>query len=293
MSAPKTTQLINGLWKCSETEYHADSEWVSNSDLKLFRDSIPRYHGLRIAKTIQPDDDSSARALGTAVHACLLQPDKVNDLFLQWPAGDGKTAEVKRAREAVCRDAGCAADPKVRTFNGRTIVTVKEWETANRMADAARQHPLVKEMIDMPGYCEQAVRVESPEFGKMKSRFDKLFATGHILEIKSTRRLHPEAFSRDVHTLGYHRQAAFYEDVRDLAMGSGPGVFVFAVICSIEPYETVVYSLEEKARDLGRLENYQLLAELRDRRERNDWSSRWATVQRLDLPYYAYPKEQR
>ena len=293
MTATIPTQLINGLWKCTESEYHADTEYVSNSDLRLFRDSIPRYHGLRIAKTIAPEDDTSARALGTAVHACLLQPSIVNDLLVQWPVGDGKQAEVKRARERVSTEAGHTANPKIRTIGERTIVTVDEWNQAKAMAAAALKHPLVAEMVEMPGYCEQAVRVNSPETGKIKARFDKLFETGHILEIKTTRRLHPEAFSRDAYSLGYHRQAAFYEDVRDLAMGAGQGVFVFVVICSIEPYETVVYSLEEKARDLGRLENYQLLAELRERQERNDWSSRWAKVQRLDLPYYAYPREQR
>lgn len=284
-------QLINGLWTCAEAEYHADTEYVSNSDLRLFRDSIPRYHGIKNG-TIKEDDDSPARALGSALHACLLQPEKVNDMFLQWPAGDGKQPEVKRAREAVSVAGGHTAQPKVRTEKGRTIITADEWETAQRMADAARQHPLVAEMIVMPGYCEQSIKVEHPDYGKMKSRFDKLFETGHILELKTSRRLHPEAFSRDAHLYGYHRQAAFYEDVRDLAMGPGQGVFVFVVICSIEPYETVVYMLEERAREFGRIENYELLTELQDRRERDDWSSRWAVTQRLDLPYYAYPREQ-
>lgn len=294
MSAPKPkTQLVNGLWNCTATEYFADAEYVSNSDLRLFRDSIPRYYGLRIAKTIK-DVDSAARTIGTIWHACLLQPDRRNEMFVQWPKGDGKTSEIRRAREAVSPAGGHAAEPKDRTApDGRMIVTVDEWDEANRMADAARKHPLVAEMLEMPGYCEQAVKVVSPDFGKLRARFDKLFETGHILELKSTRRLHPEAFSRDVHSMGYHRQAAFYEDVRDLAMGPGLGVFMFAVTCSIEPYETVVYRIEERARELGRLENYQLLAELRERREKNDWSSRWAGVQPLDLPYYAYPREER
>src|SRR6185436_8219487 len=194
MSAPRRTQAINGLWRCTAVEYHADNEYISHSMLEEFRESIPRYAGLFVTKTIEPDDRSVAMALGTAFHAFLLQPDIVNDLLVQWPEGDGKTAEVQKARRDVCPQAGHTAVPKVRNVGGRTIVTVDQWDQAQRMADAARKHPLVREMVDLPGYCEQAVRVECSELGRRKVRFDKLFEAGHILELKSTRRMNPDAF---------------------------------------------------------------------------------------------------
>jgi len=274
-------------------EYHADTAYVSHSALDEIRNSIPRYHGLYVAKTIERDRDSSALALGSAVHALVLQPAIANDLIVLWPEGDGKKTEVKQARDRVCAAAGHSALPKVRTVNGRMIVTKDEWDEASKMADSARKHPLVKELVEMDGFCEQSVRVVHPEFGQMKARFDKLFPAGHVLEIKTTRRSSPEAFSRDTHAFGYHRQAAFYEDVRDLALGAGQGIFLFVTICSIEPYETIVYRLEPSAIEVGRNENQALLIELNARRRAKDWSSRWGGMEPryLDLPHWAYPKD--
>jgi len=293
MSAPKKIQAINGLWQGTATEYHSDNEYISHSMLEDFRDSIPRFAGLFVTKTIAADESSQAQALGTAFHAFLLEPDIVNDLLVKWPEGDGKTAEVQRARKNVCPQAGNAATPKVRHVGARTIVTADQWDQAQRMADSARQHPLVRSMVDLPGYCEQAVRVECSELGKRKARFDKLFEAGHILDLKSTRHMDPKAFAKDAYNLGYFRQAATYEDVRDIAMGAGQAVFIYVATCSEEPFETIVYEVEREALALGREENRELLFELRDRQRRDDWSSRWSGLQRLNAPQWARRQSER
>jgi PDDEXK-like uncharacterized protein DUF3799 len=272
-------ESIKGLWNCDNRTYHADTEYVSHSMLEAFRDSIPRFHGLYIDRSIEPDPETPALALGTAFHVLSLEPEKQDDLLVVWPVGDGRKTEIKEARARVSAEAA-------RT--GKTVLTAEQWDQAQRMADSARAHPVVKEILDEPGYCEQSVRVECPEVGKRKARFDKLFLAGHILDLKTTRHLRPEAFSRDVYVFGYHRQAACYEDVRDLAMGAGQGIFLYAVTCSIEPFETVAYQMEMSAIGAGRAENYALSMELKGRRESGDWSSRWLGVQRLDIPRWAY-----
>lgn len=275
---------IEGLWNCTNREYHADVEYTSHSMLEEFRDSIPRFHGLYIEHSIPPEPDTAALALGTAFHVLVLEPDRQNDLLVVYPVGDGRKTEIKEARERIRLDA---------EKHGKTVITAEQWDQAQRMAERCRIHPLVKEMLEEPGYYEQSIRIDCPDTGKRKVRFDKLFPAGHIFDLKTTRHLRPQAFGRDVYMFGYHRQAAYYEDVRDLAMGEGQGLFIYAVTCSVEPFETVAYQMELSALSAGRAENYQLLMELKQRRETGDWSSRWQGLQKLDIPYWAYREIER
>jgi hypothetical protein len=90
--------------------------------------------------------------------------------------------------------------------------------------------------------------------------------------------------------MGYHFQAAHFEDVRDAAMGAGNGFFWFLVVDSEPPHRDVVlYEMEEAAKCLGRAENRRLLSELHRCREADDWRGRWSKdVHRLQLPRWAY-----
>lgn len=272
---------IKGLWDCDNETYHSETNYVSNSQLDEFRESVERYHGLFIAKTIERPAPTPAKMLGTLLHTCILEPGKEDERFLIQPPGDGRTASVKEARQRVTTEA---------RKTGMTIVTAEHWDTAKRMADAVhdrKRHPAICDALEVPGLCEQSVLVEG-EFGKMKSRFDKIFDAGHILDLKTTRNVQPSAFGRDAVNYGYHRQAAFYEDVRDLAMGEGPGVFYHLAIWSEEPYDAILYEMDPVLKNIGRKENRALLAELQRRRQRNDWSPRYKGVQRLEAPAWAY-----
>lgn len=272
---------ITGLWNVTAEEYHADSEYVSHSALEEFRDSIPRYAGIHIHRTIPRAAATPAMVQGTVTHAFILEPDTIHDRFLVKPEGDGRKAEVKEARQVV-------EDTARKT--GKTIITLEQWQTAKRMAESVRdkrRHPEICEVLETDGLCEQSIRAES-EYGGIKSRFDKLFPAGHALDIKTSSVLPPPAFARQAFNLGYHRQAAFYEDVLDLAFGVGQGTFLFLMIWTEEPYDAILYEMEVAARSLGRAENHALLAELAERRAANNWTSRWGGLQTLELPSYAY-----
>lgn len=276
---PKGFDVEDFFWTCDSATYHRDFNYVSHSALEEFRDSIPAYYGMYVTQELERGEPTDALALGTALHGLLLEPELIEARLIVLPAGDGRTKAVKEERERLTEIAKRAG-----------LMTIRQdlWDDARNMADSARRHPQVKEMIELKGWCEQAVRVEHPELGKLKARYDKIFECGHILDLKTTRRSRPEIFERDVYTLGYHRQASHYETVRDIAFGEGEGLFLYVAINSEEPFETIVYDFAREAIDLGRVENTLLLAELNDRRERNDWSSRWKGIQRLSLPEWAY-----
>lgn len=265
--------------ECDERTFRADHSYTSYSALKLFRESIPRYHAIYVEESIPRTPPSPAMKLGTVVHAMMFEREKLSDMFMLYPPGDGRTKAVKEARALVEAEA-----------EDRLILTVEQFATAQAMVDAAYEHSsLARDIIDAPGLCEHRVMVEG-EDGKIKAKFDKILPAGHIAELKTSTAITPAAFGRQTANMGYHHQAAHFEDVRDAAMGAGGGFFWFIVLDSEPPHrDVVVYEIEEAAKSLGRVENRRLLAELKRCREQDDWRGRFSRdVHRLELPRWAY-----
>lgn len=270
---------IKGLWSCTNEAYHVDASAVSHSDLEMFRESIPLYHETRITGTIERGAASPGMKLGTTFHALVLQPEAVQLIVAVLPKGHGSSNKVKDTKAMYE-----AETPQ------RTIITSDQWDTARRMADAVRENSFARDLLDAPGLIEQSIRIVEPETGlEIKARFDKLFPAGHHFDLKSANAINPEAFGRQAHNFGYHRQTAHYDLVRDLSMGEGIGFCWHLVTSNEEPFETVVYQMDESAKALGAMQNRALLAELKERRESNNWVGRWATkIHPLSLPPWAY-----
>ncbi len=285
--AKSCLEPIPGMTDESNESYHADVEFLSHSSLDDFIESIPRYHGLYVAKTIERGPATPAMTLGTALHCLVLTPECVKDQLAVEPIADGRTKEGKEIKAAFAQESV-----------GKTIVPAEQWKVAQAMAESILAHPEAKDILALPGYCEKSIRVEVPlsdgegydlvPRGKFKARPDKIFPAGHLVDVKTSRHMDPQAIGRDFYNLGYHRQAAFYEMVRDIAMGQGGGIFWYIVVCSVEPYEVMVFDLDPMAKDLGRRQNLAAINELNDRRKANDWSGRWKGIQRLELPAWAY-----
>jgi len=257
--------------------------YVSWSRLETFRDNVTQFCAMYVTKTMPRPEPTPQMALGTALHVMLLQPDELEHKIAILPPGDGRTKAVKDAREELKR-----------TLNGQTVITVEQAETAKRMTEAVWANPLARQLLETEGEVEKLVCVEHPEFGKLKGCLDKLFTAGHIMDIKSTAYHQPNAFQKHAHSMGYHRQASFYEDLRDLYLGEGEGRFFNLAISTTEGgSEAVVFEVSPDAKFFGRTENYESLRELRRREQEGDWSGRWSQgIHVLNLPGWAYKQAQ-
>lgn len=282
---------IPGARDETNRQYHSESDYLNHSALDVFIESVPQYYGRYIAKTIPAPKETDALALGSAFHALVLEPDRAGDLVFLDPAGHRNSTAYKDAR----RELEASIDP------AGVIVKVDQYDQARRMADSVLAHPQAKEILAVPGWCEQSVYVELPDIegrtetlfapGKFKTRFDKLFPSGAIVDLKSTRHVQPEQIAKQFAQLGYGRQSGHYEMVRDIAMGGNGNpdnsIFWYIVTCSVPPFETIVFELDPIDRNWGRLQNVAAIKELNACRENDTWGSRYPGIRTLSLPGWA------
>lgn len=99
---------------------------------------------------------------------------------------------------------------------------------------------------------------------KCKARLDTAFLTaaGNLADLKSTSGgIDQWAFGGQAFNLAYHRQLAFYADGAAAVFGVRPPVRIIAVEAK-EPFDVVVYEVDEVTLDLGRVAYEGLLAKV-------------------------------
>lgn len=151
----------------------------------------------------------------------------------------------------------------------KTILTVPQYELALKMRDAARAHPVASRLLLERGRNEITIEWEHERTGtQCKSRVDRLCSA--LVDIKTTRDPSPQSFSRDAGKYGYALQLAFYaEACRVAGLGELPVKIIAAQNC--EPYDVVVYDLDEEILSHGR-EQYELaLMKLVNCNESQEW----------------------
>lgn len=272
-------------WDVTAREYHADTSAVSHSALEKFRQSVPLYHGLYVTKTLQPDEPTPAMALGTAVHALLLEPERFDSICAVAPTVNGRTNEGKAIK----------AEFEARSV-GRTIITAEQLMQARLMADAARRNKLAAKLLDAPGRKEATFKLRDETGLTVKARMDLLLDCGVTVDIKTAIDPSPAAFARAAVNFAYARQQAFYCRVRQAAMGidRDAAEFLFIVVGSTAPHECAVYQLDYDAAELGWTQTIADLERLSDVTATGKWDSPFNEQSepiRLSFPGYAFKQE--
>ena len=268
-------------------EYHARSE-VGASMLEEFRRRRQSYRTLYVDHTATPPAPTPAMQFGTLVHLRVLAPALFAERVaepLPEIAPDGKKWLRRKGsdherwwQEELDRRAG-----KIAADQG-TLARV------NAAAAAIKRNPIVARMLD-DGEGEVSHYWTDQETGlRCKCRVDWL-AGGFALDIKTTPDASPAAFSRRVVQLGYHRKLAHYAD--GLLACHGERVPLVHVAVEPEwPHRVGVYELDDTDRDgaaLGRQQRRELLRELAECLNRDDWSEPWERqVTALRLPGWAW-----
>lgn len=266
-----------GIWDVTPAEYFADTSCVSNSMLKVFSESVPRYHARFVAKTLPPEPESDALRLGSALHAMLLRPK--GDLVVQ-PKFDRRKPEQKAASLAFE-----AAN------KGKIIVEPDELELLHGLVAGINANPTTAGLIRESGIAETPIRWRDESTGLWCKGMPDLVTSDFILDLKTIDRL--ENWPRAVANYGYHRQQAFYQSgdehvSRHFGHHDRTKDFVFVVVEKTAPYEAAAFTLSADAVDQGRAENLGALTELAERVKKNDWRSRYyQRIQVTSLPRWA------
>lgn len=250
----------------SDSVYHAFPA-ISNSGLGKIRRSPAHY------KYGEGKEATDALIFGRAFHSAIGTPADFEKDFVTWE-GDRRTT------------AGKEAYAKLVEKHGENLIKTADLTAILAMRGALMENPVAKSLMDMAGEPELSILWDC-EGVLAKSRIDKYVAKdGLLVDWKTTRNAHPEAFAKSVYQYGYHRQAAFYLWAAR-AMGLKADRFLFVAIEKEPPYGNGVYELSDAALRSGLAEVIDLIGVYKTCLETNTWPSYGTDIITLDLPAWA------
>ena len=217
--------------------YHSDDA-VGSSLIRKLQTSTPMH-----AKAMMETPMSSpAMALGTALHAAILEPE--NDLAqaVVQPDIDKRTklGKEEHATFAALNEGRCIITPdQAQQLDGMTIACLKDWRIKHALSACKRR--------------------EVSAFGLIgghpaKARLDAWNGHGMVLDLKTTRDLACD-FEKSIANFGYGLQAAWYREVlRSVFASEGRLMpddfsFVFLVVETAFPHGTAVYRMSDEVMD--------------------------------------------
>jgi hypothetical protein len=200
------TPLI-GVLEMSNEDHHAHPA-IGSSGLKLVRQSPLHYWAAYLDPDREKREATDAMKLGTAVHTCMLEPEKIPTAFGVVPEGIDKRSKDGKALFAEI-EAG-----------GRIAIKQAEFDRALKMAAAAHAHPVSRVLF---GKCkartETSIFWVDPETGvNCKIRPDIMvepcaqFPNGLIADLKTTEDASPSEFGRSVWNWEMYLQAFLYPE---------------------------------------------------------------------------------
>jgi hypothetical protein len=225
--------------------YHARSE-ISRGMLADFHQRRRVYEGRYLSRTIPPKKPTKQMEIGTLVHAAILEPHRINELYTQIPddllASNGAVS-TKAAKEFV-------ANAQAR---GQYAVKADDWAMVKAMA--ASVNTRCEKLLSLPGQIEQTIVWTHPLTGLqcrcrpdwLRETADKVFC----IDLKTTADASPEQFKRRIEEHSYWLQDSHYSEGAEL-LTKKPVTFLFVAVECEPPYGCGIYKLTPRSRQRSR-----------------------------------------
>ena len=244
-------------------DYHARPE-ISSSDVKAVASkSLAHWKG-KVWK------DSSAFALGSAVHALVLEAEK--NLVIRGP-------EDRRGNK-------WKVDKLAADIDGKILLTEGDYDLAQAIAAPLINHEVVKGFISQPDFvAEGSFFATDPVTNvKIKCRPDGFVpSSGVVFDIKTTRDASPDGFPREIRSYNYDLQAAFY--LRCLrAAGYDANTFIFVCVEKEAPYAVCLHALTDRYLEAADLRVTETLEKIHRAEAAGVFQTGWPLINHCDLP---------
>jgi exodeoxyribonuclease VIII len=250
--------------------YHAHPS-ISSSDVKAVATRSLAHWKYRTYKA------SPAFALGSAVHALVLEPQK--NLVVRGP---------EDRRGAKWKDASLAAD-----LDGKILLTEGDYDLAAEIANAVLAHPAVGSFLaDSEFVAEASFFADDGETGaNIKCRPDGYIPhAGVVFDIKTTRDASPEGFPKELRNYGYDLQAAFY--LRTLReAGFLAKKFIFVAVEKEPPYAVGLHVMTDRYLDHANERITRTLEKINAATIAGDYTTGWPMINDIDLPRWQVDPE--
>lgn len=253
-------------------EYHARKDFLSSS--MISRGVVSLAHLRAYLDT--PSEPTPAMLLGSLIHTATLEPEEFAARYLVAPKVDRRTKEGKAEWDAFQAQAG-----------GREVVSQDDHNTASRCATAVRRHPVAGELL-AGCKAESSVYWQDEKTGVLcKARPDAFNPdTGVLLDLKSTTDAGPR-FIRDIFSMGYHRQLAFYSMALE-AIGFPVSRVVLIAVEKTPPFQVGLFELDAVSLALGAHRVREFLPKYAAAKAADTWPGYPVEIQKVTPPAWAF-----
>lgn len=214
----------------TEREYRLQ-EGISRTELWRLRESPEKFKYYQE----HPEPSTPTLIFGAAVHKLLLEPETFDDEFAVSPECDRRTKDGREAYNAF-----------LTASDGKSVITLADYEKAQEMANKALEAPFVKKLLtgehEKPFFWVDDLTGEG-----CKIRVDCITTIGGkpvIVDYKTTADASTEGFMRHALNFGYDFQAAMYCVGVKRATGENP-LFVFIAQEKTPPYSVNILQADD------------------------------------------------
>lgn len=271
------TVYADGIHDISSEDYHA-SEGISRSRLMLLDKSPYHFWYEVLSGRAKHRESTPAMLIGSLFHTILLEPDLIDKEYAVAPKIDRRTAAGKEQ----WHEFGIYSE-------GKTVVTMDQYEKAYKMASQIREHEIVQTLLDEAVF-EQSLFWTDEETGlQFKTRPD-IWSAKMVVDLKTTADANPFSFTRSALSYGYFIQAGMaYEGCK--ALGKPFEMFTILACEKEEPHVPAVFIMDDEALQFG-IDQFQ---SYKRRLKACFDSGKWPgyPVQELSVPKYATITEEQ
>jgi hypothetical protein len=229
--------------------YH-DRPEVSATMLKSMAQGWRTFEAEHVTKAA-PRKESAAMALGTAIHAALLEPHKYAADYVVCPSdcSDRRTKAYKEWAAAI---------------GDKKILTRDEFDIATAISKQCDASKLIRETLAMPGQREPEIYWRERDVD-CRAKID-LLGVGVVVDVKTTQDARPRQFARSAKDYGYDLQSAHY------LAGTKAEAFIFLACETSPPFRVRLYELHWQDISDAQSRRDELLDQYRERLATGDWS---------------------
>lgn len=238
--------------------YHADSTWISSSQIKVGLGS-PWYYKYFVMDKKGKKTETKQLGFGTLCHSLILEPEKFDSEYVVMP---DRKLDLRKKADQLWKE------EFEKENAGKTVVSQEDYRNAITCRDSVFSHPDAKRLLELPGVSEASVYVDLEHMlpsgevvpVKVRVRPDRLSPDNCIIDLKTAKNVQRDAFERDAfgswtdskgqlkwghYSYHYDLSAALYiRAIEKLDQKVLP--FHWIVVKNDQPWETAVYTCSRK-----------------------------------------------
>lgn len=211
----------------------------------------------------QGDLDTAAKSRGSLLHAAMLEPDDFKDSYAIGPDVNLSTKIGKEEWEKFKADSV-----------GKELIRGKDGEKIIGMRRSIWRHPLASALLHAAGDRELSFTwIDHLTRVVCKGRLDKKVIDrrgNRVVDLKKTRKVHPDKFARSVIDYGYHMQAAHYLN-GSAELSDSVEFYDIIGVEETPPYEVCVFKMTDEFLEEGRRQLLLQLGRYKRACEANLW----------------------